>query len=278
MKKLLRLLYLSIICLTLTIHSHHTEWQKLSEEVKTYILSLIPSGNSMAEILQTLTTINKNTDEFWEVIKSLGLNPAEIVAALAKRYINENNDRAYKEFFNATERDQFSIVKALIKGKININAKNKRGFTALEIATYYGYKDIVKLLINSGAVINGTKALIIAVEKGYIDIVKMLVDKDADVNITGEFQKSALTLAVKYGNKHLTKILLEAGADVNAQDKLGNTALIYAAANGNKDIVEMLLDKNVNINITNNKGETALNIAVQSGHKDIAQLLIYTNK
>jgi len=160
----------------------------------------------------------------------------------------------------------------------DVNAINNDYETALMLAVYKNYKDIVKLLLNKGANPNiqdkvGNTALMFAVNKGYKDIVKLLLNKGADPNLQTEYGNTALIWATKRTNKDIVKLLLNKNADINIQNKLGSTALILATKKNNKDIVELLLNKNADINIQNNYGNTALRLAKSKGYTDIVKLI-----
>jgi hypothetical protein len=95
-------------------------------------------------------------------------------------------------------------------------------------------KGVVKQL-GAGADINGktmdslqVTALMKASEKGRQEIVKLLIEKGAIVNIISRFGFTALMFAADSGKKESVKALLDAGADVNKVGHMFATALNWA--------------------------------------------------
>lgn len=207
-----------------------------------------------------------------------------------------------------------SRVKALLAARVNVNATDAFGKTALMHAAQFGYLDVVQALLNAGADVNakedtyGTTALMLAVD--YPQIVRVLLDAKADVdaktNMGGMFRPSkgstALMIAAQHGQIAVVNALLADGADVNASDDKGATALILAShEHGNvrvytnvkgssaqgftgtevtqaeepfRQVIEALLAKGANVNATLNDGTTALMQASYDGHIEIVQELL----
>ena len=112
------------------------------------------------------------------------------------------------------------VVELLLAAKANVNAKSKRGYTALMGAAWRGNTEVVKLLLAANADVNaksdrGTTALITAAYRDKIEVVKLLLAANADVNAMptdGKFKgKTALGLAKDTGNLELAKLIEEAG-------------------------------------------------------------------
>lgn len=117
-----------------------------------------------------------------------------------------------------------------VSDRQNINVCNGEGYTALHIASLHGQVDIVKLLLNNGAIPN------IVTRKGL----------------------TPLHLACQTGRLEIVKLLLQCkGSQVNAQDVKGNTALHYACGARDARIVEILVKNKADVNIRNCKGLSA---------------------
>jgi ankyrin repeat protein len=150
--------------------------------------------------------------------------------------------------------------------------------TTLMLAASEGHKDIVELLLDSGAEVDakaayGSTALMQAVgREGHAEIAKMLIDRGADVNAHG-FEPS-LTIAATGQRIDLVKLLLDSGADVNARDDEGYTALMEPADYGYKDVVEVLIAAGIDVNARSNEGFTALRYAKEKKRTQIVDLLV----
>lgn len=168
-----------------------------------------------------------------------------------------------------------------------VNDKNNEGITPLMLAAHKGHLDIVRLLLEKGALVNekssqgGFTALYGSIQNKHTpevqyEVVKLLLEHGAEVNIIDNDQKTPLILASQYSKfNKTTQLLLEYGATVNLQDKNGLTALMAAASVGNHEIVKLLLDSDPDtLDVQQNNGRTALYRAARNGHDHIVQLLL----
>jgi ankyrin repeat protein len=123
-------------------------------------------------------------------------------------------------------------VKALLARGADVNARERRGQTALMWAADEGHAAVVQALLQAGAdfrtpLASGFTPLLFAVREGRIEVVKILVAAGADVNETIAVKKpggkapnrgtTPLILAVENGHFELAVALLAAGADPNDQ-------------------------------------------------------------
>ncbi len=169
-------------------------------------------------------------------------------------------------------------IQELLSLKINPNLPLKNGNTALFIASTKGRTEVVKLLIDAGAVNhannNGSNALLIASSKGHTDIVKLLIAAGANVDHVNNIGASTLLIASQNGHADIVKLLLTAGANVNTVTNSGWSALLIASEKSHTDIVKLLLDARANVNHVVKNEVSALIITSQNGHTNVAKLLI----
>jgi ankyrin repeat protein len=179
-------------------------------------------------------------------------------------------------------------IKALLDKGADVNAKDKRGKTALILASLQGavseegYRretspqgvkcrvDTVSLLLEKGADVNakdqdGGIALMEATFWGRVKVAELLMSKGAEVNAKNQRGETVLIKAVSspYLSPELVQTLLDKGADVNAKNNEGQTALLAIAEKGNIQVAQMLLAKGANINTKDNYGQTLLMKAVE---------------
>ena len=140
--------------------------------------------------------------------------------------------------------------------------------TALIKASWIGYKESVRLLLEKGrADINAkdkdgeATALMKASFKGHIEIVLMLLEKGADINEKNEDGDTALMWASTRGRTEVVTKLLEKGADVNAKADGNLTALMSASSKGQTEVVRILLENEADVNVKDLCGQTALMMA-----------------
>ncbi|KAJ7287134.1 ankyrin repeat-containing domain protein [Mycena rebaudengoi] len=146
-------------------------------------------------------------------------------------------------------------------------------------ASYYGYMDIVHLLIEKGANVNAQggeygNALQAASSSGHESIVHLLIEKGENVNAQGGSFGNALQAASSSGHESIVHLLIEKGANVNAQGGRFGNALQAASYGGHESIVHLLIEKGENVNAQGGSFGNALQAASYGGHESIVHLLI----
>lgn len=146
--------------------------------------------------------------------------------------------------------------------------------SALFIAAYRGYRDIVELLIANGASVHkaddsGETSLHKASVKGHLEIVLLLVENGANVNVKTKDNCTPLYLSAYNKHEMVSQYLLERGATIEEDIAimLGNIELIeHYFAEG--------VDANSQLTKGYGKGESWLNIAVRHQNKGLIELLL----
>ncbi len=146
---------------------------------------------------------------------------------------------------------------------LSINDSTMPYGTPLMLASYYGYTEIVKSLINVGADVNSTDPMLentafgFASARGHIEIVKELYIYGARVNTGGH----ALYGASLNGHTEIVKFLISRGVNVNAE-------CIYK-----ESFEEYESEKTRKLSLIQN-ASTLLIAACQNGHVEVVKLLI----
>jgi ankyrin repeat protein len=135
----------------------------------------------------------------------------------------------------------------------DVNAKNKDGLSALDMAVNNGHQQIVQALQakmtqagpkGGGGPAGGSgldDALVEAATKGDLAAVQALLAKGANVNARDNHGKTPLMVAAFQGHVSVVKSLLAKGADINAKDSLdGSTALSWAECNHDAKALEVI--------------------------------------
>jgi hypothetical protein len=137
-------------------------------------------------------------------------------------------------------------LKDAFKAGLSVNEPNARGDTLLTVAAYNGQPKAVAVILKEQKVDveaknkMGLTAVAAAAFKGHDDIVTQLVEAKADVNAANETGQTPLMFAVQSGKVKAVEALLKAGAEKDAKDKEGNTALSLAKKAKAEDIVKVL--------------------------------------
>lgn len=214
----------------------------------------------------------------------------EIVDFLIKRgaKIDTLSIRGTTPLISATRTGSLELVQLLLKAGASksINHINNYHNHALHYAVAAERIDIIELLLSYGADINlknqkGYTPLELAVNNQLVATVDFLIKKGAKIDTIGNtidnLDNTLLIIAINDKDASLEMIerLLEAGAAkvINHQNKSSNSALHYAVKNKRIDIVELLLSHGIDLNLRNLDNETPLSLAQHWDYKDIAELL-----
>jgi uncharacterized protein len=123
--------------------------------------------------------------------------------------------------------------------------------------------------------VDGTTALIYAAHQNNPDLVKMLLGAGANAKAANRYGITALWEAANLGNGEMMATLLSAGADARAAVGEGETPLMTASRTGTLAGVKALMAAGADVNAKDSyRGETALMWAVDENHADVAKLLI----
>lgn len=186
------------------------------------------------------------------------------------------------KWFSAARDGNLEKIKELID-KVDINAQDSWGWTALTMAAADGYKDILEFLLNRpGINVNiqqshGNTALLLATVRKTKNIIKILL-KTPGINVllpnnTGQV---AFFEIINLGDPQLVDLLLKVpGIDINGHYNNGHTPLMLSAIRAHESVVKLLLQQQkININAQDSHGITALIHAAYLGHANIVKLLL----
>ena len=148
--------------------------------------------------------------------------------------------------FQACRDGDLETLKAFFAAGRPVNDTNARGDTLLTVAAYAGQAKAVALVLAQPKVDvdakngMGLTALAAAAFKGQPDIAKALLKAKANANAANGSGQTALMFAALAGKVDVAKVLLDAGADAKAADKAGNTPLSLARTQGADDVAKLL--------------------------------------
>jgi ankyrin repeat protein len=169
---------------------------------------------------------------------------------------------------DAAMRGDRAALRALIAKKVDVNAPQADGSTALHWAAYRGDAEATGLLIQAGANVDapnriGVTPLWMASLYGYPALVEALVKAGARIDERSPNGETALMLAAKNGNLATITTLLAAGADVNArEDRRGTTPLMWAADQGHAAAMKVLIEHGADVAARSNMIESVHTVMV----------------
>ncbi|OXV11500.1 hypothetical protein Egran_00739 [Elaphomyces granulatus] len=192
--------------------------------------------------------------------------------------------------FRAVEKNHVTIVQNLLNHGASLEARNKKGRTALMTAAWKNHLEILRILILGGADVNARDLrkrnvlhnLAADRECAWGDEVVHLIFR-ANCMVDGEdahdvLGRTPLHWACATGKAHLAEKLLTRSegpkAEVNGVEFRNKTALHIAAAHDRHDIVELLLRHHADVNSKSDGGWTPLHNACDKGCEKIVRILL----
>lgn len=155
-------------------------------------------------------------------------------------------DSTRPSVIEAARTGDLPALRALLQKKVDVNAADADGSTALHWAAYRDDPACADLLLRAGA----------------------------KVNASTDLGATPLWLASQNGSSAMVTKLLAAGADPNAALLSGETALMVGARSGYPDVAEWLLAKGADPDARGTRGQTALMWAVSQKHPEVVKVLL----
>jgi ankyrin repeat protein len=171
-------------------------------------------------------------------------------------------------------------VSSLVRQRVDVNAAEPDGTTALHWAVRANDPQTADLLIRAGAHVQaanryGVTPLSLACTTGNAMLIEMLLSAGADPNTALPEGETALMTAARSGNAGVVNALVKHGADINRQEAWrGQTALMWAAAEGHVDVVRLLLEAGADRRAKSKGGFTPLLFAVREGRIGVVRALL----
>ncbi len=129
-------------------------------------------------------------------------------------------------------------------GRVDINARTRKGETALHFAASLGHMALVEALVQAGADAgavddSGSSVLAWAAAAGATDVCQYFIERGVDIHAESEHGYTALMSASSVG---CVRALLQRGARVNAISSRRESALTFAVIDHDRARVELLLE------------------------------------
>ncbi|XP_014211651.1 nuclear factor NF-kappa-B p110 subunit isoform X2 [Copidosoma floridanum] len=181
-----------------------------------------------------------------------------------KNIVDLQNSAGQTALHLAVLQGKSDIVRPLLKLGADPNQCDEVDANALHCAVIVEANACIDELLKSDQKINleahnesGWSALHLAAKVGSLHAVRALVEANADINSTDmSYGRTALHIAVDFNHKHIVKFLLKnTSIDVNMRNFGGNTALHSAVVKGGRcaeELVKILKEYDADPRIRNN--------------------------
>lgn len=219
------------------------------ELYKNYITFLIEKGASV-------DTANERNHTPLFHLSSKGDELMEIAEMMIKKGASVNvHDRNSTILRNACVNNTTTkFIELLLNNKVNVNfgAFSTSPSWALGASCAKGKFEVIKLLVDNKAIINGNIVTSIIykqnknkyIDTNYTNILKILLDNKMNVNVVDEYGVSPLMLACTLKNRNEQfKLLVDYGADINFHKQ---SLYMFALMSRDTYIIETV-EKNINV-------------------------------
>jgi len=188
--------------------------------------------------------------------------------------------------------DRVKIIHMLAKTKLDMNAMNDEGVTALMkaantnndlVKAFLQYPDKVNVnAVNSG----GDTVLSIAISRNKLAVVRTLLEKSTiDLNIRDNYGRTAFFEAVTSGNVEMVDEFLkyQDRFDINSVDNYGENAFATLLSYRHRriydsQIIHRLCQSNMDMNLRNPEGNSVIHVATHRQYWALRTILTYPDR
>jgi ankyrin repeat protein len=159
----------------------------------------------------------------------------------------------------AARENHTKVVEVLIEAGGNPNSAQSEpssGGSALRVAATWGDDDIVYMLLNSGADVNGGdwqrwgSPIQAAATRRRLGIIKKLIDAGANVDLPGADNSGTALYHTAYeGDEYMVRMLIDAGANMDILGGDYGSAIQAASYRGHYNVVALLIQSGANVNV-----------------------------
>ncbi len=196
----------------------------------------------------------------------------------------ESTEGGRRPIHQAAQGGYLQTVKLLRAKGANCDPVDGDGITPLWSASQNGHADVVRELINAGALLDvmpykeSRLPIHQAAQGGHLEVIQTLLEFGAsltpEANAFDDSEPSPFLLACNCDNPDLVRLFLDRGVDIGTTAKNKKTALHFAAHRGHLKVGQLLIDRGCDVDAREVDGWPVLMLAAQEGHLPFVNLLI----
>lgn len=196
------------------------------------------------------------------------------VSAVARRLL-----RLMAPVHDFARKGQVDALERVLAIGVDVNMRDRRGYTPLHFAVLCGHEAAAALLLESGADAEtrnerGESPLFTAASNRDLPLLRLLIDNGANVHASNANGSTLMHVAASEGDLGLMELAGHHKLDREGTTKAGYTPLHFAAQSGNYQAVEHLLAAGVDPDPNCTSGSTPMCAAAHNGHAAIVRALI----
>ena len=226
-----------------------TQFKSSVAEFRGFLFVLFKMGNKASIRGVVTTAYQADRDDGSDLFDLVRYLSAESRKAALETKIKDGDDLAPPLIIAARD-GNLDFVKALLRYEANTEARGT--------------------IKDDGEVIEGCTALWVAAAKGHFDVVRLLIEQNADVDGRTSTNSTPLRAAAFDGRLDIVRYLVENRADVNARNDFNSTPLMVTCYKGHPNVATYLVKHGANINLQDNEGSSCLHYASKGGHFQLA--------
>ncbi len=220
----------------------------------------------------------------WRSVLAVALGLGVPLGALAQVPPPAAEVQAYEGLHQAAWQGDLPKIKALIASGANLDVRDTRGRTPLQVATHARQREAIKLLAKAGANLDLLEddrydAVTIAAVADDSATLSVLLSLGAKAGqITSRYDGTALIAAAHLGHDDVVRRLIAAGAPLDHVNNLHWTAVIESIVLGDggprhQRTLAALIDAGASLALTDRQGNTPLQLARARGYTAMVGLL-----
>ena len=177
--------------------------------------------------------------------------------------------------------DEVDIVRYLLSKEAKPNASDRNGETAIYIAAYRGYTEVVRLLVEANADVNcvctGENWTPLHAAIDYPETVRALLRGGGDINIESKKSETPLDYAIRMGYHETVRVILNESKikpDLNLRST--RIALQNAVLESHTEVVSLVLGAGGDVNAVDGFKQSLLSLSMQFDHEFLVrEILVY---